>query len=378
VSKSKFTLPVGYHDFHKDQVFNFQLNRWYSFGYARFEDMQRVGRKIENFADWKRELMKLAEKAVSEKRLMNAAFYYRAAEFYTFEGDPDKEPLYDKFSDLFYRAFKKDGIGRFKVPYKKTFLPAMKVSPASGRAKGAIVMFGGFDSYIEEFYSWMRCFADHGYGVIAFEGPGQGAARKKYGLALDYRWEKPTKTVLDYFKLGNVTLLGISMGGWFCFRAAAFEPRIKRVMASGVAFDYMQAPAMPLQWLTKLMLKSEGLMNYMAEMKMRKDPVHTWSVHNAMYITKTKTPMASMRTFLQLNEKNLHSDMVKQDVLILTGAEDHFIPLKMHDMQVKALVNAKSVTGRIFTEKNQAQNHCQIGNVGLALDVMLKWLAEKS
>jgi len=88
--------------------------------------------------------------------------------------------------------------------------------------------------------------------------------------------------------------------------------------------------------------------------------------------------MASMKTFLHLNEKNLNSDLVKQDVLILTGAEDHFIPLKMHDMQVKALVNARSVTGRIFTQKDQAQNHCQIGNTGLALDVMLKWLAEKS
>lgn len=378
MSKSKFTFPVGYHDFHKDQVFNFQLNRWYSFGYARFEDMQEAGQKIENFADWKRELTQLAEKAVSEKRLMNAAFYYRAAEFYTFEEDPDKEPLYDKFSDLFYKVFKKDDIGRFKVPYKKSFLPAMEVSPVAGKTKGTIVMFGGFDSYIEEFYSWMRYFADHGYKVIAFEGPGQGAARKKYGLALDYEWEKPTKAVLDYFKLDNVTLLGISMGGWFCFRAAAFEPRIKRVVASGIAFDYMQMPSVPLQWLMKLFLKSEGLMNYLSERKIRKDPGHTWSIHNAMYITKTKTPMDAMKTILQLNEKNLHSDLVKQDVLILTGAEDHFIPLKMHDMQVKALVNAKSVTGRVFTEKDQAQNHCQIGNTGLALDVMLKWLAEKS
>src|SRR4030042_6134002 len=165
----KFTFPVGYHDFHKDQVFNFQLNRWYSFGYARFEDMQEAGGRIESFADWKREMTRLAEKAVAEKRPMNAAFYYRAAEFYTFEGDPDKDSLYDKFSDLFYRVFR-DDIKRFKVPYKKTFLPAMEVSPVGGKAKGTIVMFGGFDSYIEEFYSWMRCFADHGYRVVTFEG----------------------------------------------------------------------------------------------------------------------------------------------------------------------------------------------------------------
>jgi len=116
------------------------------------------------------------------------------------------------------------------VPYKEAFLPAMKVSPKGVEKKGTIVMHGGFDSFVEEFYSWMRYFSDHGFEVIAFEGPGQGAALSKYGLALDIEWEKPAKAVLDYFKLNDVTWLGISMGGWFCFRAAAFEPRIKRVV----------------------------------------------------------------------------------------------------------------------------------------------------
>ena len=47
--------------------------------------------------------------------------------------------------------------------------------------------------------------------------------------------------------------------------------------------------------------------------------------------------MDAMDVAMQLNERNVHSDRVKQDVLILTGQEDHFIPLKMHAMQVKAL-----------------------------------------
>jgi len=81
---------------------------------------------------------------------------------------------------------------------------------------------------------------------------------------------------------------------------------------------------------------------------------------------------------LQFNEDNLHSELVTQDVLILTGAKDHFIPLKMHDKQVSALRNAKSVSERIFTEKDHAENHCQIGNIGLALEVMEKWLERKS
>ncbi|MBU7014697.1 MAG: hypothetical protein HXS52_01065 [Theionarchaea archaeon] len=41
-SRRRFTFPVGYHEFHRDQVFNFQLNRWYSLGYTRFEDLKEA------------------------------------------------------------------------------------------------------------------------------------------------------------------------------------------------------------------------------------------------------------------------------------------------------------------------------------------------
>ena len=90
---SGFTFPVGYHQFHKDQLFNFQLNRPYSLGHARFDDLEEAGKRIGTFGEWKTEMLRLATKAVSEDRLINAAFYYRAAEFYTFPDDPDKEPL---------------------------------------------------------------------------------------------------------------------------------------------------------------------------------------------------------------------------------------------------------------------------------------------
>ena len=97
-----------------------------------------------------------------------------------------------------------------------------------------------------------------------------------------------------------------------------------------------------------------------------------------MYITNKEVPIEAFDVLMQFNEENLHSDLVGQDVLILTGREDHLIPFKMHDMQVKALISARSVTGRVFTREENAQNHCQIGNIGLALDVMAKWIIEKS
>jgi pimeloyl-ACP methyl ester carboxylesterase len=378
MTRTEFELPVGYHEFHKDQLFNFQLNRWHSLGYLTFEDMKAVGTRVSHFADWKSEMLGMAEKAFSEDRLMEAAFFYRAAEFFTFEGDPDKENLYEKFIELFYSAFEDEGIERHEVSYKNAYVPAIRLPHAGDEHKGTIVMHGGFDSFIEEFYSMMRYFSDHGYEVIGFEGPGQGGARRKYGLALDHEWEKPAKAVLNHFKLDDVTWLGISLGGWLCFRAAAFEPRIGRVIALGIAYDYTRFTGLFGRLMMKLFFNHlPGLTNKITLKKMNQDGMHAWTIGNLMYISDKETPVAAAEVAFAMNAENLHSELVTQDVLILTGREDHFIPFKMHDMQVKALTNAKSVTAKFFTREEQAQNHCMIGNVGLALDVMIKWIESR-
>jgi hypothetical protein len=97
-----------------------------------------------------------------------------------------------------------------------------------------------------------------------------------------------------------------------------------------------------------------------------------------MYITGKATPIEAFDVLLQFSEENLHSNLVRQDVLILTGKDDHLVPFKMHDIQVRALVNARSVTGRVFTKEDHAGSHCQMGNLGLALNVMREWIQEKA
>lgn len=374
---SRFVFPVGYHKLNKIKIIDFQLNRWYSFGYARLQDMQEAGRNINKLDDWKEEMVRQAEKAVSEDRQMNAAYYYRGAEFFVLPSDPDKIKLYDKFIDLFYNTvFAEDKIQSVLIPYENKYLPAIYVRAIGDSVKGTIVIHGGFDSFIEEFYSLADYFAHYGYEVILFEGPGQGGALKKYNLPLTYKWEEPIKAVLDYFDLKEVTLIGISMGGWLCLRAAAFESRIKRVIAWSIAFDYMQIPPAPVAAFARSLFKYPKLMNYLAGLKTKFRSQEKWGINNLMYITKKNTPLEASQVMLDLNEANLHSELVKQDVLILTGAEDHFIPLKMHYKQVKALTNAKSVTEQIFMRETQGHNHCQVGNIGLALETMKDWMGE--
>ncbi len=42
------------------------------------------------------------------------------------------------------------------------------------------------------------------------------------------------------------------------------------------------------------------------------------------------------------------------------------------------LTSARAVSARLFTTHEHAQNHCQVGNIGLSLQVMLNWVAQCS
>jgi pimeloyl-ACP methyl ester carboxylesterase len=324
------TFPVGYQRFHRKQLYNFQLNRPYSLGYARHQDLIEAGQRITTFALWKHEMLRLATKAFSEDRLMNAAFYYRAAEFYTVPDDPDKNSLYDRFSELFYRAFEDHGIERIQVPYRGVSLPAMAIG-SKRRPRGTIILHGGYDSFIEEFYSMMWYFVASGYEVIGFDGPGQGAARRKAGLPLDYRWEQPVGAVLDHLGLEDVTLIGLSMGGYFALRAAAFEPRVKRVIASGHAFDYRKVARPPATAILAFFHDHlREFTNRLSRWKIKKGGMEAWNISHLMYVLAVDEPMAALEFALELNEENLHSDLVKQDVLIMASRDDHFIPYRLH------------------------------------------------
>ena len=371
-------LPVGYFNFHKDKFMNYQLNRWYSLGYTRQEEIERAGAGIKSFADYTAVFTKLGDEAVADNRLQNAAFYYRAAEFLVEPSDTNKLPLYKKFNDLFYQSFADEGIERHKVPYAGSYLPAMLLAPRSddGMRKGTIVAFGGFDSFIEEWYGLWAYFAEAGYEVIAFEGPGQGAALREFNLPFDHAWEKPTSAILDYFEVHDATLIGLSMGGYWAIRAAAFDKRISRVVAFPPVYDWLELAGGVSRGLVNVLMKMRGVMNFMVKMKMTNGKLkHT--INQALFLTQKEQPIEAVDWMLGMNKDFLHSELIDQDVLLLGGEHDNFQPPKLLHKQEAALVNARSITTRIFTEAEHADQHCQMGNLGLACAVVVAWLGEK-
>ena len=67
------------------------------------------------------------------------------------------------------------------------------------------------------------------------------------------------------------------------------------------------------------------------------------------------------------------SPLVTQDVLLLQGYDDHYVPRRQLADQAATLTRARSVTTRRVTSAESASAHCQVGNIGLAFQTMLAW-----
>ena len=379
---TQFTFHVGYNDhLHSVPAVNFQMNRWINYlGDSALDELQAIAPKLTDFPSYRKEFLALAEKALAEGRKLHAAYYYRSAEFFMWRDDPAKQPTRQKFLQLALEHYGIKESDCFAIPYQdgaiQAHLFAYRFTPH--KPKDTLVMFGGFDSYIEEFLPILLVLQDRGYDVVCFEGPGQGRVLEESGAPMTPDWYKPVKTVLDYFNLTDVTLLGISMGGCLVMRAAAHEPRARRVIAYDILFDMnnMRRSVSPFAYFvlhSLFVLKAAPLYNSLLRRAMKASPLVDWAVNQGMHIHGAHTPFE----YVQKNTAYRTSDishLLQQDVLLLAGTEDLSIPLEQFYKQIEALKNVRSLTARMFTRAEQAQNHCQVGNLGLAIDFITSWI----
>ena len=119
---------------------------------------------------------------------------------------------------------------------------------------------------------------ERGYDIVLFEGPGQGRVLAEQQVPLTPDWHKPVKAVLDYFKLDDVTLIGISMGGFMVLEAAAFEPRVRRAIAWDILFSSFNI------WLGKLQPAERALVKTLYRL-------HAAPVLNALMGVCPHTPL---------------------------------------------------------------------------------------
>ena len=110
-------------------------------------------------------------------RFRHATSYARLAEFFAPFDEAVRLSRYRRSRELFDVGFAGDGLVRNDVAYRDASLPAYRL-PARGRSCGTVLLHGGFDSLIEEFYAIWQRIAAAGFDVITFDGPGQGGARR--------------------------------------------------------------------------------------------------------------------------------------------------------------------------------------------------------
>ncbi len=318
----------------------------------------------------------LSAQAEGAGRLRHATSYLRIAEFFTEPRSEEKVPRYRRYRTLFDEAFGDGGAVRHEVPYADATLPAYRLRAIDDAARGTVLIHGGFDSLIEEFFAIWRRIAAAGFDVVAFEGPGQGGARALGGLTFDHDWEKPVGAVLDHFKLESAALVGISMGGYWAVRAAGLEPRIARVVAWPPVYDWLHRIPGALRRPAKAMLRRRGFMRWSMRVRTRLVPTLRQVVDQALYLVDSDDPVACVDWFLGMNANHLGSERVTQDVLLLCGEHDAFQPPALTRAQADALTAARSVAVRTFTSAEHADQHCQMGNLDLACSVITAWLRE--
>ena len=372
-------FPVGYYQLYPDTSLNWQMNRFYNWANdeSMLEEMRTVSPRIHTYADYTREFMNLAEQALARGQNFKAPYYLRAAEFFMWPGDPAKLPTRARYLSLVREHYGLDQSDLISIPYENGLLPAYRFTPA--HAKGTLVLFGGFDGYIEELFGICLDFRVAGYDVIAFDGPGQGGALEDSHLPMTNEWEKPVKAVLDFFGLEDVTLMGVSLGGYLVMRAAAYEPRVHRVIADDVLSDFWECQLRQLSAQERKLLQAlmkarqEHLVNVLLEQVMQKSLVTEWGIKQGMHVMGSQTPYEFLQK-VRLYRTALFSARVTQDVLLMAGAQDHLVPLNQFSDQIATLTQVRSLTARLFTRFDQAQEHIQVGNIGLAVRVIIDWL----
>jgi pimeloyl-ACP methyl ester carboxylesterase len=98
-----------------------------------------------------------------------------------------------------------------------------------------VILIPGLDSTKEEFFNFESVFLARGLATLSLDGPGQGEAGFEHSIRPDY--EVAVALALDALAgrddldLDRVGATGVSLGGYYAPRAAAFERRLRAVAA---------------------------------------------------------------------------------------------------------------------------------------------------
>jgi len=321
-------------------------------------------------------------------QFLKASNAYRAAEYYTYSGEPKHRDLGIKSRECFQEAMNSmtHTFESILLPYKDIQLPVYFMAPEPEiKKRKTLLIVSGYDGTMEEEYLMRgKAAIERGLNVILFAGPGQMDTFRNYpNTHFEPDFEHPVKVVVDFcasrpeIDMENLAFLGISFGGYFATRATAFEKRITALIANSpiVNLHHYMAAAIGQD---PAAIKEED--NFGLE-EIPDIPEKWMSKHDkimAANLIKRFGQPTFKDTFDYLRAFNVEQALsaIQCPCLAMVGAGEGEEPKR------QCAFFSKKVSGPVdvyvFSELEGADAHCQSGNVSFAASVFLDWLEKSS
>ncbi|OTA86514.1 hypothetical protein M434DRAFT_399855 [Hypoxylon sp. CO27-5] len=388
-----------------DESFNFELLRLLSHTAYNGADVSECLIAAEeiapgDFESWYTAWNKRAERVLSHIKdlkdpisirdaMFRAATYSRAADFFL-HGNPDDpriNSLWKRQTECFdaaisrlenpgyRRLVKADG---FDVPI--IVFPAGKLGDAKKRP--TILMGNGFDGSMEEMYHMHGAAAlERGYNVVVYDGPGQPTVRRGQDLGFIHNWEAVVTPVMDFLETlpfvdaTKVGLIGYSLGGYLCARAAAFEHRLAAVFQIDGLYNFGAAtPFQDSEGLNKILAGVDDEAQIQALLNDPKVPTgFRWMLGQGLWAFKLKSRVEFYEKVKLFNLTGI-ADKIQCPVFVGDPQKDMFF-VGQPEQMAKALGDKATLVK--FTAEDGAEEHCQFGAARFTNAVMYEWFEDK-
>lgn len=190
-----------------------------------------------------REALKDGFRLSAGEHLIRAAIYYHFAKFVFVQDGKQMRAAHTKAVECYREgvAHARPPGERVAIPFENKTMYAVLRKPANPKPP-VLIMAPGLDSTKEEIHAYEEPFLARGIAVLAFDGPGQGEAEYEIPICGDY--ERAAKAVCDWIEkradldAAKTAIWGVSLGGYYAPRAAAYEKRIKACIALSGPYDW--------------------------------------------------------------------------------------------------------------------------------------------
>lgn len=387
----------------KDQAFSFELLRAASYaGYqgAEIGECLATAANIKEadfnswFEEWEKtakRVEKIGENCLSKghvvsgrEALLRASNYYRTAEFFLKATDSRRDENYKKSVETFQKAMSEMDYYYeiVKIPYENSYMAGYFYRALdydkNKQPCPTLIFIGGFDSTAEELYFCGAAAAiKRGYNCLVFDGPGQGETLRIQKIPTRFDYEVPVRAAIDYLEsrrdvdMDKISLMGMSMGGYYAPRAAAFDKRIRACIAYDVFYDLWNSTINQNPKLKKLEGRSPMMIETMMRFAEKRSSNLRWAIQNSLWVFGIEHRNEIPETLKKYTLKGI-ADKIDCPLLILVGEADHFVSPEQVDEFANELKCSKTI--RVFTREEGAEEHCQEGNHALFHQVMFDWL----